>query len=347
MLNPFNGEKLNSQSAFLVLKVSKIIEKYFRGNKSLTFLLSLSGGADSTALAVIFKIIATSRHYRLHATHIDHGLRADSAADALFTGDLCQKLDIPLNTVKLDILALAGKSGQGIEEAGRIARYSQLRKDAAVTEADAIVLAHHSGDLCEDIAMRLTRGAAWPALGGMRVWSNKIFRPLLWTEPGLLRRFLTMCKIPWREDSSNTDLSYQRNRFRHCIMPLLLRENPAVFRQAVKLNRLAEIDRTYFETQLDRVFISCQCQEDSILMPRNLLLTLPEALRMRLYARVFSHMRKAGLHTQLETDTLFRLDAAFMAKINGKKFQFPGDIVMMTQKNGILAKKFRRARRRE
>lgn len=333
MHNPITGQPLKPGSASLCLQIEKSAARFFP--KANSFLLALSGGADSTALAVIFRILAARRGFGLAALHVNHCLRPEAGKDADFTRELCARLGIPLRVAKFDIATMARQQGTGLEETGRKARYAELAREAAAAGAHVIATGHQAGDLCEDILMRLCRGAAWPALGGMAMRNGKLFRPLLHTSASKLRQFLATEDFSWREDASNSDLRYKRNRFRHKILPQIFQENPAFERQAIKLERLAGIDADFFGSQLESILAECPWQEaqHTILLPRLLLNRTHPALRLRLYARAAKRLLNEA---QVRTEALLELDAAYSARKTGKKFQLPGEVAMLVRRDGIL-----------
>ncbi|HEY5976038.1 MAG TPA: tRNA lysidine(34) synthetase TilS, partial [Geobacteraceae bacterium] len=117
-----------------------------------------------------------------------------------------------------------------LEEAGREARYAFLREVATRHGAQVIALAHHADDQAETLLMRLLRGAGGSGLAGMRPGSadGQLVRPLLACSRAEIEAYLRGRGLTWREDSSNRDLNFLRNRVRHELLPLLATYNPAV-----------------------------------------------------------------------------------------------------------------------
>ena len=186
------------------------------------YLLGLSGGADSVALMLMLIPAAREKRIRLEAIHVNHGLRADeSDEDERFCSILCKKEGIPLYTCRADL------SGRTDEASAREARYAIFRKRYAESGADALILAHHADDQAETFLMRLLRGAGPDGLACMKedetVGSLRILRPMLRLRREEIRNALRTDGITWREDSSNEDQSYLRNRIRHELMPVLNR----------------------------------------------------------------------------------------------------------------------------
>ena len=276
-------------------------------------LLALSGGADSTALALILRLLAPRLGLTLHALSIDHGLRQESAEDTEFTLQLCRNLDIPCAVRQADVRGMTESSGIGIEDAARRLRYALLEQERAAVGADFIALGHHAGDVSEDVLLRLTRGTGWPALGGMvaRDDGRRLLRPMLATDPQALRQLLDQCGIGWREDASNQSRDFKRNRLRLDVLPLLREENPSLDRTLHDLWQMARLDEDYWNTALDAALAAHPWVESgggnspaekagaadapSLTLPAALLAGLHPAARLRLYMRAVRWLcRPAG-----------------------------------------------------
>ncbi|GFK94248.1 tRNA(Ile)-lysidine synthase [Fundidesulfovibrio magnetotacticus] len=211
-------------------------------------LVAVSAGADSTALARILAALAPRLGVVPVAVHLNHSLRPESPDDDAFCRALARELGMDYRAASRNVRDLAVSQGLGLEDAGRTARYDFFEESLARTGACVVALAHHLDDLAEDQLLRLTRGAGWPALGGMPAWdpARRVLRPLLLTPKAHLRRFLEETGSPWREDPSNADPAFTRNRIRHEVLPLLARENPDYLGRAAELWRQARQDEAHW-----------------------------------------------------------------------------------------------------
>jgi tRNA(Ile)-lysidine synthase len=161
---------------------------------------AVSGGADSLALLVL----AVGAGCRVTAVHVDHGLRAGSAAEADVVAAVARREGAAFRRVAVDVAR-----GPNLEARARAARYACLPAD--------VLTGHTADDQAETIVLNLCRGAALDGLAGMRVDR----RPLL-----ALRRAETaaLCAaeaLTPVEDASNVDPAFRRNRVRHEVLPLL------------------------------------------------------------------------------------------------------------------------------
>ena len=205
-------------------------------------LVAVSGGADSVALLTLLHRIAPLRGISLEAAHLDHALRPDSPADAAHVRGLCQRLGVPLTVRRTDIAALARGRRGGLEEAAREARRAFLREAARELDCNWIALAHQRDDQAETFLLRLLRGAGTTGLAGMRPIDPPFVRPLLPFCRDELIAWLSGEGVAWREDPSNLDPVFTRNRVRHELLPLLESFNPAIRERLVECCRQAADD---------------------------------------------------------------------------------------------------------
>ncbi|MGC9314461.1 MAG: tRNA lysidine(34) synthetase TilS [bacterium] len=184
-----------------------------------TLRVALSGGCDSVALMELLH--RTFDTNRLAAVHVDHGIRAESCADADFVRDFCKEHGIPLDIRFVETVEYAEKQGLGIEEAARELRYGIFRE---FTSAGEIVATAHTADDCvETLLFNLVRGAGPRGLGGIPRERDGIIRPLLDFFRRDVEKWLGAQGISWREDESNLDLRYTRNRVRWMLLPEIRR----------------------------------------------------------------------------------------------------------------------------
>ena len=142
-------------------------------------LVAVSGGADSVALLHLLRRVAGRFSLQLRAAHLDHAMRAESAADAAFVGRLCAGWEIPLETARVDVPALAAEPPAELEEAAREARRAFLLAAAGRAGCRLIALGHQRGDQAETFLQRLLRGSGPTGLAAMRRCSGPFIRPLL------------------------------------------------------------------------------------------------------------------------------------------------------------------------
>jgi tRNA(Ile)-lysidine synthase len=213
-----------------------ILQKIYRLNryfhileKGQHVLLAVSGGADSTAMLLLFhELIRKKYDLKITVFHLNHGIRKRGAErDQRFVEALCSRLGIPCITKKTRISKSRGIS---LEERARSVRYSYLKKYAEKLRCRRIATAHTLDDQAETILMRLLKGCGEQGLQGIRaVRDSIIIRPLLLVDKKDIIGYLRKRDQNWCEDSSNRDRKFLRNRIRLNLIPYLKKSyNPSV-----------------------------------------------------------------------------------------------------------------------
>jgi len=211
-------------------------------------LAAVSGGADSVAMLVALVALRERwQGFDLRCIHVEHGIRPkdESRGDADFARSLCEKFRVPCRVVSVKpgkVAETAKKRGIGIEAAARLYRHRAWFREAARIEAEGrgparILVAHTADDMLETALMRVFRGAGPSGLAAMPASRGRILRPLLALTRQDVLSYLAEKQIRWREDSTNADTRYLRNRVRHRLIPVL-DENFPQWRAA--LSSLAE-----------------------------------------------------------------------------------------------------------
>jgi tRNA(Ile)-lysidine synthase len=226
--------------------------------------VGLSGGADSVALLRALAARSAELGLVLHAAHLHHGLRGDEAdADLVFARNLATELGLPFHESHVDVAAEAqanpatGKPGESIEEAARRLRYAWFRQLMASGELDAVATAHTLDDQAETVLAKLLRGAWTEGLAGiaprLETPYGAVLRPLLKTTRAEVEAYLGELGQTWREDSSNRQLSFTRNRIRHELLPLLEAWNPRLRENMAQVATLARDEEAWWAAELARL----------------------------------------------------------------------------------------------
>jgi tRNA(Ile)-lysidine synthase len=221
-------------------------------------LAAVSGGGDSVALLHLLTRYARGGRIQLAVGHLDHGLRRGSQADRRFVERLAMQLGLACFADRRDVAALRRKS-ESPEEAARRVRRSYLREAAKQAGAELIATGHTLDDQAETVLMRLVRGAGATALTGMAlVGPGPFVRPLLHLERDALRAWLDSQALDFREDPSNRDLRFDRNRVRTLALPVL-RDllNPRAARHLVKAAQRFREDALLVDEMAQGAFLAC------------------------------------------------------------------------------------------
>lgn len=204
--------------------------------------LGVSGGADSLCMLHLLARLAQLDSFSIVAAHLHHGMRGEEAdADQEFVAAAAAGLGVPFIAGREDVPELGRKRRVGLEEAGRIARRGLLDRVMQENEADAAATAHTRSDHVETVLLHLLRGAGLHGLVGIPAhgFGGRI-RPLLCLTREDTRLYCTLLDLRWRKDPANEDMSFQRNRIRHSILPALRTEiNPSVDDAVANLSQVA------------------------------------------------------------------------------------------------------------
>jgi tRNA(Ile)-lysidine synthase len=225
--------------------------------------VAVSGGADSVALLVAMAEARRETGLVLSATHVHHGLRgAEADGDAQFVAELARQLGVPVRTEHGDAAALAAERGQGVEEAARFLRYRVFHDLLASREADVVATAHTLDDQAETVLMKMLRGAWTEGLGGIAPvvtveekggGCGRIVRPLLEVTRAEIVAYLEGRGQPWREDSTNQEPTFTRNRVRYTLLPQLREFQPRIAEHLSRMAAVARDEEAWWTRELSRV----------------------------------------------------------------------------------------------
>ena len=240
-------------------------------------LLALSGGADSVALMYLLLPLRDSGTISLEAAHVNHGLRGEASdGDEMFVRELCEKEELPLHTTRADL------QGRKDENTARTARYDALFRIMREHGISTLMLAHQQDDQAETFLLRQLRGAGVEGLGGMRPRETRdgflLLRPMLGISGRELREALREAGLSWREDESNGEGVYLRNRIRMELIPQMDQLIPG---SAGRIARAAELIGLENDATASRAADLLKAYSTPDGLDAERLRTEPEAVRRR------------------------------------------------------------------
>lgn len=225
--------------------------------------VAVSGGADSAALLRVLLDLRKELGIVVSVVHFNHRLRGDEAdADMKFVADLAKRYKLQFHSTGEEVRAYAREKHLSVEAAGRKLRYAYFDRLLAEGVVNRIATGHTLDDQAETVLMRVARGAGTRGLAGIypsRQASGvgrqqasfkqpSIVRPLLGIRREQLAEYLKTVGQSWREDGSNRDLRFTRNRIRHGILPRLERAlNPMVREALAETAEIARAEEEYWE----------------------------------------------------------------------------------------------------
>ena len=206
-------------------------------------LVGVSGGCDSmTCLALLREM-----GYEVYALHVNYGLRESADADEALVRKWCADREptVPLAVEHLDAEARAAAQDESLQEAARALRYEALVNHADDVNAAAVATGHHRDDQAETLLLHLLRGSGPEGLAGMppsrpmgATSDVPLIRPLLATSRAEIEAYAEQRGVPWREDPSNRDGSYDRVWVRTELLPLLEERFPGASENVARAARL-------------------------------------------------------------------------------------------------------------
>lgn len=188
--------------------------------------VAVSGGIDSMVLCHLL----LRDGYSFSIAHCNFSLRGQASdLDEIFVRDFARQHHLPFYTEKYDTERLASEHSTSIEEEARNLRYDFFQRLYDQYHFKWMLTAHHAGDQVETVLMRLITGTGIQGLQGIRRFRDpNYYRPLLLQGQEAISEYAKTHKILYRNDDSNSDIKYLRNKIRHLVVPILREINPRI-----------------------------------------------------------------------------------------------------------------------
>jgi tRNA(Ile)-lysidine synthase len=221
-------------------------------------LLAVSGGIDSMVMTHLFLQLITELGIELGIAHCNFTLRGnESDKDEEMVRKYAAANNIPFHYKQFETKNFAGNTGLSVQMAARELRYVWFEEVRKHFGYDTIAVAHNLNDNIETMLINLIRGTGINGLTGMKPFINSIIRPLLFATRQDITEYCSQHRIDFREDQSNADTKYIRNKIRHLIIPLLKEINPSVEytlnETAKKFTGINEIVTEYISILRDKI----------------------------------------------------------------------------------------------
>jgi tRNA(Ile)-lysidine synthase len=226
----------------MVEELRKYISENNLISRSDRILLAVSGGIDSMVMAHLF----LSLKAKTGIAHCNFQLRGnESDEDENFVELFADENDIPFFVQRFDTSGFADEKGISIQMAARELRYRWFEEIRHNNNYSLISIAHNLNDNVETFLINLSRGTGIAGLCGMKPMHNKIIRPLLFATRKAIKEYADINNVQFREDRSNAEIKYTRNKIRHVIIPQFKTINPSfeatITETAERLNEINEI----------------------------------------------------------------------------------------------------------
>jgi tRNA(Ile)-lysidine synthase len=295
-------------------------------------LLAVSGGPDSTALLLGCCALREKIGLKAVVAHFDHRLRPGSAGDGEFVQRLCDSLGVRFIAGSGDVARRARRRRESVEAAAREMRYAFLARAARDSGAQGVATGHTLDDQAETVLLHILRGAGLGGLAGMRPRSRRratgggpaltVFRPLLEVRHADAAAFCAARDIQPREDPTNRDLRFARNRVRLKVVPELERLNPRVAEALGGLAEAAAEGIAVIEGRMPRIEEGVPAAE-SVTLSRRQLRSAPKAVAHRMLIGAFE--AASGSRAGLEKRHLSSMLAAAAAGA-GRSVDLPAGV---------------------
>lgn len=292
----------------MVEKFLKYIHEEKLFHSSQRILLAVSGGADSMLMLHLF----SNAGFTVAVAHCNFGLRgSESDGDEQFVSDFCDHHNLTFYLKHFNTEEFAFQEGISIEMAARDLRYEWFNELLEKYGFDFLATAHHQDDVIETFLINLSRGSGIKGLSGIQPKSERIIRPMLFTNRAEILEYCKRMKISFRIDSSNMDTVYKRNLIRQQILPLLEQVNPAFRKNALKtISNLHETGQLFQQRMSEiKSFVYSEDDQGAMIHIDKLLTLSP------LRTILFELIREFGFQIEQIDDIIDSLN-----KESGRKF---------------------------
>lgn len=302
----------------LLRRIKRFIEENNLFQPGDRVLVAVSAGLDSVALLDILLELRDHFNLKLFVSHYDHRIRKNSLEDALFVYRLCKEKRLPLFITSAPVPMYAKREGLSLEMAGRELRYRAWYELAKSYDFQKIALAHHLDDLTEEIFMKIIRGTGRRGLAGIPLKrENLIVRPLLFLTKEEIKKYAQEKGLSWRDDPTNEDLRFLRNKVRHVLIPFLAKEfNPKIKEAVRKTAVIIAEEEELIESLAHEAFNKVKAtMDDDLALKLTELKNLPSVIRRRVYFLAFHEM---GLPLfRITSRHIFQIETLLTGKAKG------------------------------
>jgi tRNA(Ile)-lysidine synthase len=323
----------------LTERVAAFIERELLLAPRQKVVVGVSGGPDS--LCLLHCLCALG--YAPLAAHLDHRLRPHSWRDAQTVLRVARRLGVPAVVQRLQPGSLKDTPGS-LEEAARAVRYQFLVEEARRWGTDRIATGHTADDQAETVVMHFLRGAGVSGLGGMRprtpmdTWSSfettqdvELVRPLLEIRRDQTVAYCREVGLRPRQDPTNRDTTFRRNRIRHELLPSLATYNPGIVDVLQRTSRVMQEADEWTAGQVraavPRVVIAAEPR--AVVLQRKAFLAEPAPIQAGLVASAARHLRPGLRDFGFEAVEAFR---TFVARAGqGHRIQLPGGLELVDE----------------
>lgn len=286
------------------------------------YVVAVSGGVDSVVLLDVLvksnpKLVDNAK---IIVAHYDHGIREESGKDALFVEELAQHYGLQF------VVGHGGLGSDASEETARIARYQFLELIKKQNHANTIVTAHHQDDVIETAIINLIRGTGRRGLIALKSRPG-ILRPLLSFQKTDLISYAETNKLTWREDESNLDIKYLRNKIRKALAAKATTEDKEKLLSII--DRLDDINHN-IDIEIEKI-ININLRRSKHVIPRRWFLKLQYEIAGEI---IYQILRVSGVQA-IDAKLVDMLVTFIKAAKIGKKMDIDKDHYVLITKRSV------------
>jgi tRNA(Ile)-lysidine synthase len=283
----------------IITKVKKAISKFGLIKNGDRILIGVSGGADSMTLLTILNTIKNELNLEIGVATFNHKIRPSSYEETQIVKNYAETLGVPFYYGEGDAVELSKKNKKNLEEAARELRFHFLSETKAKYGYNKIAIAHNLNDFVETFLMHLMKGSGLKGVTSLIRVEMDIIHPLIYVKRQEIELYAKENSIPYVVDYSNFDLSYERNRIRYQIYPLLSSIYPEFETHIMNLAEILLSEDQFMEKIASTEFNCIKNEEEFSLMLFN---NLPVALKRRILKAM---LQDAGSFKKIEETITF------------------------------------------
>jgi tRNA(Ile)-lysidine synthase len=298
-------------------------------------LVAVSGGADSISLLYLLQEMQEEFRFELAIAHMDHMARGEeSAEDARFVEALGRKLGLATFVEKVNVSETKEALKTSFQETGRILRYRFLEDTLKNIQGTKLALGHTADDQVETILINLLRGSGLTGLAGMPEMRGTVIRPLIDCTRAEVEAYLASKNLEYREDASNADNKYLRNRVRHELLPVLKTFNRQIASNLRETAKIIRDDDQCLTNQARRLYQDLTSpQTDGVTLDRVKFNQQPKAYQKRVLREAIFQVQ--GDLRRVTAGHIQDIIELFRESRVGKKINLPGQLIAVAGPFGV------------
>jgi tRNA(Ile)-lysidine synthase len=307
----------------LYIRFLEFISKQGLFDNTDRILLAVSGGMDSMVMTSLFHASV----FRFALAHCNFQLRGEDAAmDQKLVEETARNINVPFFTTSFDTLSIARDQHLSVQMAARKLRYDWLEETRKKQLFNYVATAHHLDDSIETLIINLSRGTGIGGLTGIPRKNQHLVRPLLFASREEIRAYAREHKIMYREDQSNNEQHYIRNKIRHTISPRLEEINPSFRKTLSDFFDTMEATQNVYKWAIKQQKLNCiRLKENETEILTSILVQQPEPESL-----LFEILREYNFSPKISKEIFDRLYAQ-----SGKHF-FSESHILLKDRDKLL-----------